>query len=184
MQLDKTLLDVLRVSSNDVKNTILSELSYEVLSLYYNYICKKQDRLQNMYPEDILLQKLGYDLSDRAEPILRDFLLYTVEVMEKASIKEAEKLVKNYDSYIYVELAHYDYDIGFNMLRDELERIHANRNIEEIDMDIYDQIFGENHDHSVYNAVISIAKYIRNKHNESVKIVQPTESDHKILALA
>lgn len=183
MHQDLNLFEVLKCSSEEVTSTILSELSWDILVMYYNYNSAKNSN-HVVHPEDIILKKLGYDTNDKAASILRDLISSTVEVIDEKGIREATKLVKNENSFLYVELAYFDYEIGLNKLKSELNRIHKNRNIENIDMEVYEEVYGKKNIDNVYDSVIYISKYIGNKKKQPTRQTEKSESNNKVLALA
>lgn len=183
MQQDFNLLEVLKCSSKEIPSAILNELSGEFVIMYYNYN-NENNSDKVVYPEDKILKELGYNINDRASSILRDLISSTVDAIDEYGIEEATKLVKNENSFIYVELAHFDYEIGLNKLRSELNRIHENRNIEAIDMEVYEDVYGKENISDVYDSVISIAKYIDNMNKKPTVQTEKFESSNKVLVLA
>lgn len=183
MQHEDTFLEFLRGVPEEVRIDILETIFYDMVVRSYYYINSKSKDEKVSYPEDELLSKLGYDVNDRAFPILRDYILYIVEAIKEKGIRKAYKFTRNKNSYIYVELAHYDYDIGLNTLKKELNRIHSERKIDNIDLELYNDVFGEKYERDVYESSIVIAKYINNKNKKSSEQTKTT-TDNKVLALA
>lgn len=166
MHLDNNLLDFIAGNPNEITDPVLKELMQYVVYLFVQYNKEKKNGDIIVYEEDRLLESLGYQLDDIA--ILRDLILEVTEVMNRKGEEKAIKLVKDKNSYIYVELACFEYEIGLNKLRNELDRIHSSRDKNKIDIDIYHRIFGENYQHDVYDAIISISQYIhRGKKKQS-----------------
>lgn len=187
MQQDVNVLDVIKNRSDELKLPISCDISLYAVSLYYKYQYNKQSEDMIIYKEDNILKSLGYDINDKAFPIFRDLVLYTIEEIEKNGIRETKKLVKNDNSYLYIELANFEYEIGLSYLKNELERIHSNRNVNDINIETYTEIFGKNYECSVYDSVLYIAKYIEkskkqneleknNQIQESVKVKKPNEA--------
>lgn len=184
MQQEMNLYEVLKNSSKEETLIISGMISYEVAFMYYSYLDRKSHESVAIYPEDRILEKLGYDITDRATPILRDLVLSIVDIIDEKGVKEVTKLVKNTNSHIYVELACFDYEIGLNKLRSELNRIHNNRNVENIDIELYEDVFGKRQVCNVYDSIIFIANHIRNKNRQSVTQTKTSNVDNKVLALA
>ncbi len=183
MQPDNTILDLLGSVPEEVREYILEKLSYDIMVKYYDYKKSILESNKISYPEDKLLSRLGYNVNDRAFPILRDLVLYIAEAIEEKGIGKAYKLVKNKNSYIYVELAHYDYEIGLNALNSELIRIHSERKMDNIDIELYNDVFGKKYERGVYASAMAIAKYINNKDKKSSEQTKTTDNN-KVLALA
>ena len=189
MQQDIDELDIIKYESDKLKMPISSDISLYAVSLYYKY--KNQEKNIISYPEDMIIKSLGYDSNDIAFPIFRDLILYTVKELEEHGIRETKKLIKNPNSYIYVELANFEYEIGLCNLKSELERLHTTRNVNNINIEVYDIIFGKNYECNVYDSVISIARYIEKSKQQcelntnhqiqkNIKVKKPNET----LALA
>lgn len=183
MQPDNTILDLLSSVPEEVRVSVLEKLSYDIIVKYHDYkkFISENDKVS--YPEDELLSRLGYNVNDRAFPILRDLILYISEAIKENGIKKAYQLVRDENSYIYVELAHYDYDIGLNTLKKELTRIHSERKIDNIDLELYNDIYGKKYERDVYDSSMDIAKYIIKKDKTSSEQTKTT-TDNKVLALA
>ena len=81
MHQDLNLFEVLKCSSEEVTSTILSELSWDILVMQYNYNSAKNSN-HVVHPEDRILKKLGYVTNDKAASILRDLISSTVEVID------------------------------------------------------------------------------------------------------
>ncbi len=177
------ILEILKHSNGYDLINLSKEISYDVLFLYCNYIYNKKNNVVE-YPENRILKKLGYDINDEASSILRDIVLYTVEAIDKKGIKEAIELINNENSYIYVELAYFDYEIGLTKVKSELNRIHEGRNISNIDIELHEEIFGNKYKYNINDAIISIAKYIRNQNSKAAGQVQKSDEGNKKRVLA
>lgn len=108
-----------------------------------------------------LLESLGYEKDDKATNLLEDLILEVNELLENNDEKEIEKLVNNKKSFIYVELACFDHEIGLNKFNQEIERIHKTRKIENIDIETYTNVYGNNYDPTVNDTIISVAKFMK-----------------------
>lgn len=141
-----------------------------------------------MQQEEKLLEELGYNLNDRATPILRDLILEVVDSYKNYGEKEVKNLVKKKDSYIYIEIGCFDYEIGLNYMWKELERIHNKRNLENINVELYTEIFGKIRQVNIEETILETAKYIKkqevSKQNEKNETVSFKEEQPRQFVLA
>ena len=113
-----------------------------------------------MQQDNKLLERLGYNQKDKATILLKDLVSEVSDLMNQHEKEEIKELIDNKTSYIYVELACFDYEIGLNKFNEEIERVHRERNVDKIDMELYTDIFNDDINPSVENAVFSIAEFM------------------------
>ncbi len=106
-----------------------------------------------------LLEKLGYNTNNKTTVILCDIISEVVDELSSKNDEEVRKLVEDKKSYLYTEIGCFVYEIGLNRLIKELERLHKKRNIESINIELYNDIFKEDFNPTIYDSIINIALY-------------------------
>ena len=92
--------------------------------------------------------------------------------MKKYSIKELVKKIQDKEISCVEVVDYY------------IKEIEKNRNIENIDMEVYEEVYGKKNIDNVYDSVIYISKYIGNKKKQPTRQTKKSESNNKVLALA
>ena len=114
--------------------------------------------------EDIeLLKRLGYDTSDKIIKVFNEIISEVIDAMSVKDEKEAKKLVESKKSYIYVEPGCFIYEIGLNRLHKDLEVLHKNRIADNIDIELYSEVYSDNHTPTLEDSILSIATYKKNQ---------------------
>lgn len=133
-------------------------------------ITRQDEQLQKI---DYVLQELGYDIEQKEKRIFVDVVVETLDCIGRGMSKEeVYKLVHNKNGYIYVELAYFCYEIGMPKLHNELEQFHQNKCQENVNKKMFDTIFSEVENPSVFDSAFYVATYMSNKKNDSVKVKQ------------
>ena len=114
---------------------------------------------------DELLEQLGYDPSDKASSLFKEYVEYIIgELNDSGKDKTRELLIDN-RSYLYVELAHFITEVGIGFFHKEIERFHSNRDLTQVDIDIYHGIYGDEVNPTYQQSAYLIANYL-NKQKE------------------
>lgn len=119
-----------------------------------------------MQLDNDFLERLGYNPKDRAIDILRDLILEVADFMDRYEEEDIKSLINKKDSFIYIELACFEYEIGLKSFHKELQRLHKNR------MDFVSGVSNKGEGISVEDVVFCVAKYIytkEEKHNQKPK---------------
>ncbi len=113
-----------------------------------------------------LLEKLGYqNILQNRTLLFNDLIKEVEECIDYCSYEEIKKLINNKKSYLYVELKMF-YEIGLNDIQKELISVHNSRNLENVDIETYEEVYRGNINPTFAESVIAIADYRRKKRNE------------------
>jgi len=116
--------------------------------------------------QDILLERLGYDVNDPNYIYLKDVVEEVIEGMESKSLEEMRALVHNRNSYIYLESACFYFEVGLNRFNDSLDNLHkdkkaANKRIKKM-------LFGNYRNPTLEDTIFIVSKFIFNEKKQTV----------------
>lgn len=117
-----------------------------------------------------LLESLGYSTTHKRMRLFNDIIDEVEECLTKYKYEEVVELVKNKNSYIYVEMKVF-YEIGLNKIPNELNIIHNDmRDINKCNIETYTEVFGTNLNPTVDETIVLIADYkLKQKQSEAIK---------------
>lgn len=114
-----------------------------------------------------VLEKLGYNTERKCMRFFNDLILEVEECMDDCSKEEVVELIKNKNSFIYVEMRIF-YELGLNKMEGELNMIHTEmRDPRKIDIETYAEVFNDNYNPTVEESIYNIAKYRKHMKNKS-----------------
>ncbi len=116
-----------------------------------------------------ILKKLGFDNSTKGAKYFVDIVDDVVE--DLMNNKEEQEILEAIPSY-YMEYAHFFYEVGLIRFKKEIENFHMNKTLEEIDIDLYTEIYEEIENPSIEESILVLGKYLFKNKKKDPKVLK------------
>ena len=121
--------------------------------------------------DDQLLEQLGFDSSDKASVLFKDYVDYTADEINDNGPDKTRELLINKNSPLYIELAYFITEVGMNIFHTEIDRFHKERDLTKIDLNTYYMVYGDELNPTYQQSAYLIANYINKQKNKNTKVL-------------
>ena len=115
--------------------------------------------------QDLLFEELGYNVNDPDYIYLKDVVEEIVEGMNSHSDEEVFKLVRDRRSCLYLEPAHFYFEVGLNHFNESLDNLHSNR--KPANKKIQKMIFGKSQNQTLEDTLFAVSKFISDEKKQA-----------------